>query len=83
MEVWNYSKWHKKNKKQKIMTEKQQQTQIAQNLKSQKEAALLEFKQRARCTALNTSQYLNKNEATDSVLKDAEKIYKWLLNGQK
>lgn len=65
------------------MTDKQMQAQNEKIFKAQKQASLDEFKGRARCTALNTSQYLNKNETTDMVLRDAEKIYKWLLNGQK
>jgi hypothetical protein len=52
---------------------------LKQQYAAQKETEDNSFKQRARTNALQTSQYLNKSNSTDEVLKDADKLYQWLI----
>ena len=65
------------------MTDKQQQAQNEKNLKAQQQYQLELFKDDARRKSLEVAQYTCKNETTDIMLKEADKIYKWLLNGKK
>ena len=59
---------------------------IAKNAKEQKELAKEAFKQKARFEALNTAQYLKPNTEyvirvikPYDVVKEAERIYQWLI----
>jgi len=62
---------------------KQQVKLFNEAQKAQKEVALSQLKYEARNKALSTAQYIRSNDTAEKVLKDADKIYKWLLNGQK
>lgn len=64
------------NKKSKMTAE---QKQVQANLNAQKEAQNADFKRRAREKALSTAQFIRINDTSDKVLKDADKIYQWLI----
>ena len=55
------------------------QKSIIANLKAQKEAAEQSFKQNAREEALRTAKFIRINDTSDKILKDADKIYQWLI----
>jgi hypothetical protein len=59
--------------------QKNQQKQIDANLKAQKDAMDADFKRSARQKALSTAQYIRANDTSDKVLKDADKIFQWLI----
>jgi len=59
--------------------QKNQQKQFEANLKAQKDAENERFKRSAREMALSTAKYIRSNENADMVLKDADKIYQWLI----
>lgn len=59
--------------------QKNQQKLIDANLKAQKDAADADFKRSTRQKALSTAQFIRSNDTSDKVLKDADKIYQWLI----
>lgn len=59
--------------------QKNQQKLVDANAKSQKDAYDAEFKRSARQKALSTAQYIRANDTSDKVLKDADKIFQWLI----
>ena len=69
------------NKTNKMTTEqKNQQKLIDTNLKAQKDAQQNDFKITARQKALSTAQFIRgANDTSDLILKDADKIYQWLI----
>ena len=56
-----------------------EQKQVQENLKAQKDAQEADFKRSARQKALSTAQYIRANDTSDKVLKDANKIFQWLI----
>lgn len=64
------------NKKRKMTAE---QKQVQANLKAQKDAETERFKRNARETALSTAKFIRANDTYEKVLKDADKIFQWLI----
>lgn len=65
------------NKTNKMTTE---QKQVQENLNAQKDAQEADFKRSARQKALTTAQFIRgANDTSDLILKDADKIYQWLI----
>lgn len=55
------------------------QKSVLANVKAQKEAAEKAFKQNAREEALRAAKFIRINDTSDKILKDADKIYQWLI----
>lgn len=66
------------NKTGRVYYESNQKSILA-NLKAQKDADEERFKRNARETALSTAKFIRANDTSDKVLKDADKIYQWLI----
>ena len=63
--------------------EKEQNKRAEANAKAQKDAENERFKRDARQTALSTAKFIRINDTSDKVLKDADKIYQWLIKSVK
>lgn len=59
--------------------QKNKQKQIEANLKAQKDSENERFKRDARQTALSTAKFIRANDTSDKVLKDADKLFQWLI----
>lgn len=58
---------------------KQQVANFNATIKAQKEAEERVFKRNAREEALRTAKFIRVNDTSDKILKDADKIYQWLI----
>lgn len=58
---------------------KQQVANFNATIKAQKEAEERVFKRNAREEALRTAKFILVNDTSDKILKDADKIYRWLI----